>query len=51
MLFAFTKVSKGEGLTDEEINTEIKLSEEYREVIEQIINLPGIMIEIVGLWI
>ncbi len=43
------KVSKGEGLTDEEINTEIKLSEEYRKVIEQIINLPDIIIEIVKL--
>ena len=49
--FAIAKVSKGEGLTDEEIDTEIKLSEEYRKVIEQIINLPDIMIEVVGLWI
>lgn len=50
-VFAIAKVSKGEGLTDEEINAEIKLSEEYRKVIEQIINLPGIIVEIVGLWI
>ncbi len=49
--FAIAKVSKGEGLTEEEIDTEIKLSEEYRSVIEQISIIPGIIIEIVGLWI
>lgn len=49
--FAIAKISKGGGLTDEEINTEIQLSEEYRKVIEEIINLPDIIIEIVGLWI
>jgi hypothetical protein len=48
---AIAKVSKGEGLTDEEIDTEIQLSEEYRRVIEQLIILPDIKIEIIGLWI
>lgn len=49
--FACTKIAKGAGLNDEEANTEIKLSEEYRQVIEKIIHLPGIVIEIVGNWI
>ncbi|MFT3948199.1 MAG: hypothetical protein QM763_14610 [Agriterribacter sp.] len=49
--FACAKLAKGAGLTDEEADTEIKLSEEYRQAIEKIINLPGIVIEIVGNWI
>lgn len=49
--FACAKLAKGAGLTDEQANAEIKLSEEYRQVIEKIINLPGIVIEIVGNWI
>ncbi len=49
--FACAKILKGENLTEEETNEEMRLSEEYRQVIEQIINLPGITIEIVGAWI
>lgn len=49
--FACAKLAKGSGLSDEEADTEIRLSEEYRQVIEKIINLPGIVIEIVGNWI
>ncbi|MBS1737760.1 MAG: J domain-containing protein [Bacteroidetes bacterium] len=49
--FACAKLAKGAGLSDEEAETEIRLSEEYRQVIEKIINLPGIVIEIVGNWI
>lgn len=49
--FACAKLAKGAGLTDEQADEEIKLSEEYRQVIEKIINLPGIVIEIVGNWI
>jgi hypothetical protein len=49
--FACAKIAKGGGLSDEEIQSEIKLSEEYRQVIEKIIHLPGIVIEIVGNWI
>jgi hypothetical protein len=49
--FACAKLAKGAGLSDEEADTEIRLSEEYRQIIEKIINLPGIVIEIVGNWI
>jgi len=49
--FACAKLAKGAGLTDEQADEEIKLSEEYWQVIEKIINLPGIVIEIVGNWI
>lgn len=49
--FACAKLAKGAGLSDEDADTEIRLSEEYRQVIEKIINLPGIVIEIVGNWI
>lgn len=49
--FACAHVLKGENLTAEEADEEIRLSEEYRKVIEQIATLPGITIEIVGNWI
>lgn len=49
--FACASIAKGSGLSDEQIDTEIKLSEEYRQVVEKIIHLPGIIIEIVGHWI
>ncbi len=49
--FACARLAKGAGLTEEHADAEIKLSEEYRQVIEKIINLPGIVIEIVGNWI
>lgn len=49
--FACVKILKGENLTDEEADEQIRLSEEYREVIEQIIHLAGIVIEVVGNWI
>ena len=49
--FACAKIARGAGLSDEEADTEIKLSEEYRQVIEKIIHLPGIIIEVVGNWI
>jgi hypothetical protein len=49
--FACAKIAKGAGLSDEEADTEIRLSEEYRQVIEKIIHLPRIVIEIVGNWI
>lgn len=49
--FACARIAKGAGLSYEEAETEIKLSEEYRKVIEQIIYLPGILIEIVGNWV
>lgn len=49
--FACAKILKGENRTTEEVNEEMRLSEEYRKVIEQIINLAGITIEVVGNWI
>ena len=49
--FACAFIAKGSGMTDEQIDQEIKLSEEYREKIEKIIHLPGIVIELVGNWI
>jgi hypothetical protein len=49
--FACAKILKGEDLSAEDIGKQIRLSEEYRKVIEQIIALTGITIEIVGNWI
>ena len=49
--YACASILKGENLTAEETDEQIRLSEEYRKVIEQIINLAGIMIEVVGNWI
>ncbi len=49
--FACAKILKGENLNAEETDEQIRLSEEYRKVIEQIINLAGIVIEVVGHWI
>lgn len=49
--FACAKILKGENLSSEETDEQIRLSEEYRKVIEQIINLAGIVIEVVGHWI
>lgn len=49
--FACAFVLKSRGFTDSEADEHIRLSEEYRQVVEQIINLPGIVIEVVGHWI
>ncbi len=49
--YACAHIAKGAGMTDEEADTEIKLSEEYRAVIEKIIHLPNIIIEVVNKWI
>lgn len=49
--FACAKILKGENLSTEETDEQIRLSEEYRKVIEQIVNLPAVIIEIVGHWI
>lgn len=49
--FACARIAKGAGLTDAEADEEIRLSEEYRHIIETIINLPGIVIELVGRWL
>jgi hypothetical protein len=49
--FACAKVLKGQNLSAEDAEEQIRLSEEYRQVIERIINLPNIAIELVGNWI
>lgn len=37
--------------SEEDFEKEMKVSEEYRQVIGRIINLPGVVIELVGQWI
>ena len=49
--YACAHVLKDGGFTDAEADEQIRMSEEYRQVIEQIINLPGLVIEVVGHWI
>jgi len=49
--FACAKILKGENLTDIETEAEILKAEKYRQALEKIINLEGIIIELVGAWI
>lgn len=49
--FAAARLAQGQGLSDEETSEQIHLSEQYRQVIEQLVLLPEIQIELVGLWI
>lgn len=49
--YACAHIYKGKGMNDEETDTHMKMSEAYRQAIEQIINLHGIVIELVGHWI
>ena len=42
---------RNEGKTDDEINNELNLSDDYKEAINKIAGLEGIEIEIVGNWI
>ncbi|MBE9598690.1 J domain-containing protein [Pedobacter sp. MC2016-24] len=49
--FASARILKGANLSEEDTEKEIRFSEEYRKIIEQIVNLEGIVIELVGLWI
>ncbi|MEJ5996241.1 J domain-containing protein [Pedobacter sp. Du54] len=49
--FASAKALKGANLSEEETENEIRFSEEYRQAIEKIIHLEGIVIELVGYWI
>lgn len=48
---ASAKVLKGENLSQEDTDEQIRMSEEYRAVIEKIMPLNGILIEVVGNWI
>lgn len=49
--FASAKAAKGANLSEDETEQQMRFSEEYRKVIEQIIHLSGITLELVGLWI
>ena len=49
--FACANVLKGENLTNEDAEEQIRMSEEYRAVIEQLMPITGIAIEVVGNWI
>ena len=49
--FICAKIIKGENLTNEELNDKIRLSEEYKRIIDEIVPLVGIIIEVVGNWI
>jgi len=48
---ACARVLKGENMTSDDTEEQIRMSEEYRAVIELLIGLPGIIIEVVGNWI
>ena len=49
--FACAKVLKGENLSQEDTDEQVRMSEEYRAVIELLMPLTGILIEVVGNWI
>ena len=49
--YACANVLKGENLSQEDTDEGIRLSEEYRAVIELLMPLSGILIEVVGNWI
>ncbi len=49
--YACGNVFKGDNLTEEETDEKMRMSEEYRRVLESIINLAGVIIELVGNWI
>ena len=48
---ACAQVLEGDNLTSEDTEEQIRLSEEYRAVIEKLIVLTGIKIEVVGNWL
>lgn len=49
--YACANVLKGENLSSEATEDRIRMSEEYRAVIERIMPITGIVIEVVGNWI
>jgi hypothetical protein len=49
--FACAKILRGDNLSDIETEAEILKAEKYREALEKIIDLEGIIIELVGAWI
>jgi len=48
---ACAQVLEGDNLSSEDTEEQIRLSEEYRAVIEKLIVLTGIKIEVVGNWL
>jgi hypothetical protein len=49
--FACAKILKGENISTAEVEDEILKAEKYREALEKVISLDGIIIELVGSWI
>src|ERR1700722_8659329 len=49
--FACANILKGDNATSAETKEEILKAEKYREALEKIITLEGIIIELVGAWI
>lgn len=49
--YACAKLIRGENLTKEDTNEQVRQSEEYRAVIEKLCTLEGIAIEVCGNWI
>lgn len=49
--FICAKILKGENLNTEDFNDQWSASQLFKEKIDSIINLPGLIIEVVGLWI
>lgn len=49
--FASAKILRGEQFSSDETEENIRFSEDYQRIIEKISHLPGIKIEVVGLWI
>jgi hypothetical protein len=49
--FITAKLTKGANLSEDEAEKQMRFSEEYQRVVEQIINLEGITVELVGFWI
>lgn len=49
--YAIAHMLRGGGMTEEKIDQEIHMSEKYREAINKIIHLEGIVVEVVAYWI
>lgn len=49
--FICAKIAQGENMSQQETEATILKAEAYRMAIEKIINLPGLIIEVVGAWI
>ncbi|WP_316831738.1 J domain-containing protein [Pedobacter aquatilis] len=49
--FASAGVIRSVGFAEEEMEQEIRYSEVYRQAIEAVVNLDGLLVELVGNWI